>query len=191
MAISAWLTHLIRIQWGFRNTRKEKENIGKLKCIYIYTHILIYIYIYIHIHANNKNVGLPQWLNSKESACNAGDAGDAGWNPGLGRSPGEENDNLFQYPCLEKKIPWTEESGRLQSMGSQRVGYDSYYKCIHFIYKGPYINIYRHLHVFLPHLLKEMIAFTEDKNKHKYKPRETENKFAKTLQCTYFSTNNM
>ena len=103
MAISAWLTHLIRIQWGFRNTRKEKENIGKLKCIYIYTHILIYIYIYIHIHANNKNVGLPQWLSSKESACNAGDAGDAGSNPGLGRSPGEENDNLFQYPCLEKK----------------------------------------------------------------------------------------
>ena len=44
---------------------------------------------------------------------------------------------------------------------------------------------------FLPHILKEMIAFTEDKNKHKYKPREIENKFAKTLQCTYFSTNNM
>ena len=78
-------------------------------------------------------------------------------------------------------------------MGSQTVGYVilSYYKCIHFIYKRPHINIYRHLHVFLPHILKEMIAFTEDKNKHKYKPREIENKFAKTLQCTYFSTNNM
>ena len=26
---------------------------------------------------------------------------------------------------LAWKIPWTEEPGRLQSMGSQRVGYDS------------------------------------------------------------------
>ena len=28
----------------------------------------------------------------------------------------------LQYSCL--KIPWTEESGRLQSMGSQRAGQD-------------------------------------------------------------------
>ena len=27
-------------------------------------------------------------------------AGDEGWIPGLGRSPGEENDNLLQYSCL-------------------------------------------------------------------------------------------
>ena len=35
---------------------------------------------------------------SKESACNAGDPGSI---PGLGRSPGEENGNPLQYPCLE------------------------------------------------------------------------------------------
>ena len=29
----------------------------------------------------------------KESACNAGDTGDAGSIPALGRSPGEGNDN--------------------------------------------------------------------------------------------------
>ena len=34
-------------------------------------------------------------------------------------SPGEENGNPFQYCCLE--IPWTEELGRLQSMGSQEL----------------------------------------------------------------------
>ena len=28
----------------------------------------------------------------------------------------------LQYSCLE--IPWTEEPGRLQSMGLQRVGHD-------------------------------------------------------------------
>ena len=35
---------------------------------------------------------------SKESACSIGDLGLI---PGLGRSPGEGNDNPLQYPCLE------------------------------------------------------------------------------------------
>ena len=51
------------------------------------------------------------------SACNVGDQGSI---PGSGRSPGEGNGNPLQYSCLE--IPWTEEPGRLQSTGSQRVG---------------------------------------------------------------------
>ena len=37
--------------------------------------------------------------------------GDPGSTPGLGRSPGEGNDNPLQYSCL--KIPWTEEPGSL------------------------------------------------------------------------------
>ena len=52
----------------------------------------------------------------KESACNAGDLGST---PGVGRFPEEGNGNPLQYSCLEN--PWTEEPGRLQSMGSQRV----------------------------------------------------------------------
>ena len=32
--------------------------------------------------------------------ANAGDAGDLGSIPGSGRSPGGENGNPFQYPCL-------------------------------------------------------------------------------------------
>ena len=35
---------------------------------------------------------------------------------------GEGNGTPLQYSCLE--IPWTEEPGRLQSMGSWRVGHD-------------------------------------------------------------------
>ena len=50
--------------------------------------------------------------DGKASACNAGDPGSI---PGLGRSPGEGNGNSLQYSCLEN--PWTEEPGRLQSMG--------------------------------------------------------------------------
>ena len=42
--------------------------------------------------------------------------------PGLGRSPGEGNGT--HSSILPWKIPWTEETGRLQSTGSQRVGYD-------------------------------------------------------------------
>ena len=37
--------------------------------------------------------GLPWWLSGKESACNAGDTGDKGLIPGLGRFPGGENGN--------------------------------------------------------------------------------------------------
>ena len=48
--------------------------------------------------------------------------GDLGSIPGSGRSPGEGNGNPLQYPAW--KIPWTEEPGRLQSVGSQRVGDD-------------------------------------------------------------------
>ena len=41
-------------------------------------------------------------------------AGDASSIPRSGRSSGEGNGNPLQYSCLE--IPWTQESGRLQSM---------------------------------------------------------------------------
>ena len=41
--------------------------------------------------------GLPWWLSSKESAC---DAGDAGLIPHSGQSPGEGNGKPLQYSCL-------------------------------------------------------------------------------------------
>ena len=50
----------------------------------------------------------------KASAYNEGDQGLI---PGSRRFPGKGN-------TLAWKIPWTEEPGRLQSMGSQRVGHD-------------------------------------------------------------------
>ena len=46
---------------------------------------------------------LPRWLGAgKESACKAGDTGDSGSIPGLGRSPGGGHDNPLQCSCLEK-----------------------------------------------------------------------------------------
>ena len=45
-------------------------------------------------------VGLPRWLSGKESACNAGAAGEAYLIPGSGRSPWEGHGNPPQYSRL-------------------------------------------------------------------------------------------
>ena len=46
-------------------------------------------------------VGFPGGSDGKASVCNAGELGLI---PGSGRSPGEGNGNLFQYPCLENPM---------------------------------------------------------------------------------------
>ena len=56
-------------------------------------------------------LGFPGGSDGKESVCNAGALGLI---PGSGRSPGERNGYLLQW-----EIPWTEEPGRLQFVGSQ------------------------------------------------------------------------
>ena len=65
--------------------------------------------------------GFPPWLSSKESACNAGNAGDLGSVLGSGRSPGEWNGYPLQHFFLEKLM----DSGAWQAtaMGSHRVGH--------------------------------------------------------------------
>ena len=63
--------------------------------------------------------GLPWWISGKESAQNPPiNAGGVGSTPASERFLEEGNRNPPQYFW---KIPWTEESGRLQSMRSQRV----------------------------------------------------------------------
>ena len=63
----------------------------------------------------------PPPLSGSDGKESAHKAGDPGLILGLGRSPGEGNGNPLQYSCLENS---TEEPGRLQFMGSQRVGYN-------------------------------------------------------------------
>ena len=48
--------------------------------------------------------GIPQWLRSEESTCNAGVAGDTGLIPGSGRSPGGRHGNPLQFSCLENPM---------------------------------------------------------------------------------------
>ena len=63
-------------------------------------------------------LGFPGGSDGKESACNAGDLGSIS---GLGRSL--EKRTVTHSSILAWRIPWTEEPGRLYSMGLQRVGY--------------------------------------------------------------------
>ena len=57
-------------------------------------------------------IGLPWWLSGKESASNAGEVGLI---PGLGRFL--EEGMATHSSILTRRIPWTETSSGLQSMG--------------------------------------------------------------------------
>ena len=54
--------------------------------------------------------GFPDDSAGKKSSCQCR-RHSCRFDPGLGKSPGEENGNLLQYSCW--KIPWIEEAGGL------------------------------------------------------------------------------
>ena len=64
------------------------------------------------------NEGFPGGSGVKNPPANAGDLGDMGSIPGLEDSLEEEM--ATHSSILSWKIPWTEEAGRLWSMGSQK-----------------------------------------------------------------------
>ena len=49
-------------------------------------------------------MGFPGSSAAKNLPANAGDAGDTGLIPGLGKSPGEGNGNPLQYFCMENSM---------------------------------------------------------------------------------------
>ena len=65
-------------------------------------------------------MGLPKWLSRKESTYKAGDMSST-----PGREDPLEKEMPTHYTILAWKIPWIEEPGKLQSMGLQRVRYNS------------------------------------------------------------------
>ena len=70
----------------------------------------------------NKSKGFPLGPVVKNLPAGVVDARDMSSIPGSGRSLGKEMANYSSI--LAWKIPWTEEPGGLQSMGSQRVIHD-------------------------------------------------------------------
>ena len=91
-------------------------------------------------------MSFPGGSEGKASACNAGDPGSI---PGSGRSTGEGNGNPLS--TLAWKIPWTEELGGLQSMGSQRVRHNWATSLEKYVFRssgeGPLLNDLRQLPV--------------------------------------------
>ena len=71
-----------------------------------------------------QEMGFPRGFSSKEFTSNAGDTGDTGLIPGLGRFPGEGHGNPLQYSCLENLMdrwPWrdTESQTWLKQLSTQ------------------------------------------------------------------------
>ena len=71
--------------------------------------------------AVTKTLGFLDGSVGKEFACDAGDT--HGFDPWVGKIPWRRKWQLTPV-FLPGKIPWTEEPGGLQSMGSQRVGHN-------------------------------------------------------------------
>ena len=68
-----------------------------------------------------RETGFPGAAVVKALLASAGDTGDTSSIPGPRGSPegGNGNSNILAW-----RIPWTEEAGGLQSIGSQRVGHN-------------------------------------------------------------------
>ena len=66
-----------------------------------------------------QNKGFPGGSDGKESACN-----EETWVQSLGWEDPWRWEQLPTPSILAWRTPWTEETGRLQSMGSHRVGID-------------------------------------------------------------------
>ena len=64
------------------------------------------------------HTGLPQWLSKNLPAIQETQL------QSLGQEDPLEEGMVTHSSILAQRIPWKEESGRLQSMGSQRVGRD-------------------------------------------------------------------
>ena len=88
--------------------------------IYTYTHTRTHTHIYIYTHIHICIYKPPMWLSNKEFACQCKrDTGDAGLTP-VWEDP-LEKEVPTHFSILAWIIPWTEEPGGLQSVGSRRV----------------------------------------------------------------------
>ena len=74
---------------------------------------------FLGIYPRVMKPGFPGGVVVKNLPANAGDARDTGLIPGSGRDP-LEKEMATHSSVIAWEIPWTEESGGLWSMGSQK-----------------------------------------------------------------------
>ena len=99
-----------------------------LKNIYIHIYIIFHssFYVFQQFRASilmSSFQGLPCWLSSKESACQCRRPKRQGLDPWVRKIPWRTAQQLHSS-ILAWRIPWAEEPGGLQSMGSQRDRHD-------------------------------------------------------------------
>ena len=92
-----------------------KRNMSVCVCVYVCVYIYMYIYIYIYIYMPASLVAqIVKHLPTMRETW----VGSLRWKDPL------EKEMATHSSIHAWKIPWTEEPGRLESMGSQRVGHD-------------------------------------------------------------------
>ena len=91
-------------KWHAENWKNTAQSSQMEKCLIHWLKVLLLLWC--HFFPKHLN-----WFNSfpggtvvENPPASAGDAGDAGLIPGLRRSPGVENGNLLQHPCLESSM---------------------------------------------------------------------------------------
>ena len=62
------------------------------------------------------SLGLPGGASGKKTRLPVQETGDAGLNPGLGRSPGEGSGNPLQYSCLENSTDRGAQQGTVHGV---------------------------------------------------------------------------
>ena len=131
-------------QWesgGLVKTRKTSQWLAYVCSFKPSLRISAPVLFHIMLHAPrsfsilNKSVyiAFPGGADCKESVCNAGDLGSI---PGSGKSPGGGNGNSLRL--LAWRISWTEEPGRLQSIGCKELDMTKWLT-----------HTYTHIHVYL------------------------------------------
>ena len=90
--------------YGVAQSWTRLKRLSSSSSIYHARHSSRNLYILIFL---TSRTALWDFLNGsvgKESACSAGNTGDVGSIPGLGRYPGEGNYNTLQYSCLKNSM---------------------------------------------------------------------------------------
>ena len=67
--------------------------------------------------------GLPRWFSTVKNSCAMQEMQEM-WAQSMGREDPLEEEIGTHSNILARRIPWTEEPNRLQSIGLQRVGHD-------------------------------------------------------------------
>ena len=90
-------------------------------------------------------LGLPRWLSSKESTCNARDSGLI---PGLGRFPGEGHGYPLQYSCLENPMDRGAWQATVHGVTKSQTQLSNSTLSLHFNQWASFHVVIGHLHVF-------------------------------------------